>query len=121
MNREFVYNHQGTQPSTWSRITRILNRWIWGMLCCGIPGVPCYFCTCCQRMDDVALQRDRSRINQSTATADRMSRPHRPHAPRSRKSTPEMLSAVRCALSQLQGEPAPPVTRADDLQTPEPG
>ncbi|XP_059061727.1 uncharacterized protein LOC131854618 [Achroia grisella] len=121
MNRDFVFNNQRSTPSVWSRIGGTLNRWLWGALCCGIPGVPCYFCTCCQRIDDIGLQRDRQGINQSTATADRMSRPHRPHAPRGRKSTPEMLSAVRCALSQLQGEPAPPVTRVDDRQTPEPG
>lgn len=53
---------------------------------------------------------------EATATAERVSRPHRPHAPGNRKSTPEMLSAVRCALSQLQGEPAPPLTQAQSVE-----
>lgn len=58
----------------------------------------------------------------STATTERMARPHRPHAPQGRKSTPEMLSAVRCALSQLQGEPAPPIPDSPGKEkTPEPG
>ncbi|OWR50111.1 uncharacterized protein LOC116767343 [Danaus plexippus] len=106
MNRDFVYDHQG-RPTAWSRAGSTLNRWLWGALCCGVPGIPCYFCTCCEKLDDT--ERDRPRVNQSTATGERMTRPHRPHAPRGRKSTPEMLSAVRCALSQLQGEPAPPL------------
>ncbi|CAG9783513.1 unnamed protein product [Diatraea saccharalis] len=125
MNRDFVYNHEDDRPSAWSRAGSTLNRWLWGALCCGLPGVPCFFCTCCERLDDVT-DHERPRVNQSTATAERISRPHRPHAPRGRKSTPEMLSAVRCALSQLQGEPAPPLpsckTAASPLSpTPEPG
>ncbi|CAG5011660.1 unnamed protein product [Parnassius apollo] len=59
---------------------------------------------------------------ESTATAERASRLHRPNAPRSRKSTPETLSAVRCALNQLQGEPAPPApVAAPNCHMPEPG
>ncbi|CAB3234672.1 unnamed protein product [Arctia plantaginis] len=61
-------------------------------------------------------------LPESTATVERMIRPHRPHAPRGRKHTPETLSAVRCALSQLQGEPAPPMPPDDDdRHSPEPG
>ncbi|XP_060810836.1 uncharacterized protein LOC132904442 [Amyelois transitella] len=123
MNRDFVFNHQQDRPSTWSRAGSTLNRWLWGALCCGVPGIPCYFCNCCERLDDTTIERDRSRINQSTATAERMARPHRPHAPCGRKSTPEMLSAVRCALSQLQGEPAPPlpVSSGEKRYMPDPG
>ncbi|CAH2074616.1 unnamed protein product, partial [Iphiclides podalirius] len=58
----------------------------------------------------------------ATATVERLSRQHRPNAPRSRKSTPETISAVRCALSQLQGEPAPTLQApAPDRLTQEPG
>ncbi|KAI8435327.1 hypothetical protein MSG28_003652 [Choristoneura fumiferana] len=111
MNRDFVYNLREDRPSGWSRAGGTLNKWLWGAFCCGVPGVPCYFCTCCDRLDERrARDRDRPGVHQSTATvAERMSRPHRPHAPGGRKSTPEMVSAVRCALSQLQGEPAPPL------------
>ncbi|VVC96203.1 unnamed protein product [Leptidea sinapis] len=120
MNRDFVYDLQEQRSSAWSRAGSTIGKWLWGAFCCGVPGIPCYFCTCCEKLDDV--QRDRPRINQSTATAERISRPHRPHAPRSRKSTPEMLSAVRYALSQLQGEPAPPIPITDSKShTPEPG
>ncbi|XP_028171976.1 uncharacterized protein LOC114361198 [Ostrinia furnacalis] len=122
MNRDFVFNHDQDRPSVWSRAGTTLHRWMWGALCCGVPGVPCYFCNCCERLDDANADRDRPRVNQATATAERISRPHRPHAPRGRKSTPEMLSAVRCALSQLQGEPAPPLPHAASVgPTPEPG
>ncbi|KAG6460549.1 uncharacterized protein LOC115450265 [Manduca sexta] len=119
MNRTFVFSED--RRSSCSRFGSTLNRWLWGALCCGVPGVPCYFCTCCEKLDEA--ERDRPRVNQSTATAERMSRPHRPHAPRGRKSTPEMLSAVRCALSQLQGEPAPPPPQSPsaDRRAPEPG
>ncbi|KAJ0180297.1 hypothetical protein K1T71_003701 [Dendrolimus kikuchii] len=121
MNREFVFNHGRDRGGGWLRAGTTLNRWLWGALCCGIPGIPCYFCTCCERLEDNNTE-NRARINQSTATAERVSRPHRPHAPRGRKSTPEMLSAVRCALSQLQGEPAPTRTISyEDRRTPEPG
>ncbi|RVE54992.1 hypothetical protein evm_000359 [Chilo suppressalis] len=108
MNRDFVYNREDDQPSAWSRVACTLNKWLWGAFCCGLPGVPCYFCSCCERLDDTT-DHDRPRVNQSTATTERIRRPYRPHAPRGRKSTPEMLSAVRCALNQLQGEPAPPL------------
>ncbi|CAH1646290.1 unnamed protein product [Spodoptera littoralis] len=123
MNRNFVFNHQD-RPSAWSRTASTLNRWLWGALCCGVPGVPCYFCTCCERLEDGGPERERPRVNQSTATADRMVRPHRPHAPRGRKHTPETLSAVRCALTQLQGEPgvpSPTVPPEYSRHSPEPG
>lgn len=55
----------------------------------------------------------------ATATTERISRPHRPHAPRGRKSTPEMLSAVRCALSELQGDTAPLSTSKKSSRTTE--
>ncbi|CAG9095815.1 hypothetical protein JYU34_007058 [Plutella xylostella] len=111
MNRDFVY-HYPREETSWSRVGSTLNRWLWGALCCGVPGIPCYFCTCCDKVDESA-ERERPRVNQSTGTAERLARPHRPNAPGGRKSTPEMLSAVRCALSQLQGEPAPPPPPAD--------
>ncbi|XP_039747493.1 uncharacterized protein LOC120624807 [Pararge aegeria] len=121
MNRDFVYNHED-RPTAWSRAGSTINKWLWGALCCGMPGIPCYYCTCCEKMDDASDQ-NRPRVNQATATAERMTRPHRPHAPHGRKSTPEMLSAVRCALSQLQGEPAPVLPNASQTapNTPEPG
>ncbi|XP_063377847.1 uncharacterized protein LOC134665008 [Cydia fagiglandana] len=114
MNRPFVYDiHDESRPSLWSRTGTTLNKWLWVALCCGVPGVPCYFCNCCVRIDH-NRDRERTRVNQSTGTAaERIARPHRPHAPGGRKSTPEMLSAVRCALSQLQGEPAPPLPAKD--------
>ncbi|CAF4844029.1 unnamed protein product [Pieris macdunnoughi] len=118
MNRDFVYDNQSDRSSAWIRAGNTLNKWLWGALCCGVPGIPCYFCSCCEKNDE---DRERPRVNQGTATAERMSRPHRPHAPRSRKSTPEMLSAVRCALSQLQGEPAPPLPTRKSKHAPEPG
>ncbi|XP_026329823.1 uncharacterized protein LOC113237523 isoform X2 [Hyposmocoma kahamanoa] len=122
MNREFVFNLNDDRPSAWSRAGTTLNKWLWGAFCCGVPGVPCYFCNCCLRRDHTG-DRERPCVNQSTATAERLVRPHRPHAPGGRKSNPEVMSAVRCALSQLQGEPAPP--RAPVLVpvglTPEPG
>ncbi|CAH0718782.1 unnamed protein product, partial [Brenthis ino] len=115
MNRDFVYNRD--RPSSWSRAGSTLNKWLWGALCCGVPGIPCFFCSCCEKNED----RDRPRVNQATATAERMARPHRPHAPRGRKSTPEMLSAVRCALSQLQGDTVPVPTGTNSSHTSEPG
>ncbi|XP_023952604.2 uncharacterized protein LOC112056406 [Bicyclus anynana] len=120
MNRDFVYDHDD-RPTAWSRAGSTLNKWLWGALCCGLPGAPCYFCACCQRMDEP--DRERPTVNQATATAERQSRPYRPHAPRGRKATPETLSAVRCALSQLQGEPAPvlPTTSQSAPNIPEPG
>ncbi|XP_021185349.1 uncharacterized protein LOC110372724 isoform X2 [Helicoverpa armigera] len=98
------------RQSAWSRTASTLNRWLWGALCCGVPGVPCYFCNCCERLDD-GSERERPRVNResqidkATATAERVARPHRPHAPCGRKHTPETLSAVRYALNQLQAEP----------------
>ncbi|CAH2074614.1 unnamed protein product, partial [Iphiclides podalirius] len=121
MNRDFVYNYQDDERTMCSSVGGTLNKWLWGALCCGIPGVPCYFCTCCNKMDDTT-EREGPRINQATATVERLSRQHRPNAPRSRKSTPETISAVRCALSQLQGEPAPTLQApAPDRLTQEPG
>ncbi|KAJ8722936.1 hypothetical protein PYW07_004116 [Mythimna separata] len=179
MNRNFVFDHQHDRQGSWSRTASTLNKWLWGALCCGVPGVPCQYCNCCERLEDggperertrvnralrscknsrsggsgdrmasseylsaiVVLleigrlmnllqeredgspERDRRKINRSTATVERTGRPHRPHAPRGRKHTPETLSAVRCALSQLQGEPAilpaPPEYR--QRPSPEPG
>ncbi|XP_045542687.1 uncharacterized protein LOC106718424 [Papilio machaon] len=122
MNRDFIYNYQDDGPNTWSRIGSTLNKWLWGALCCGIPGVPCYFCTCCKQLDTMT-ERERPRVNQATGTTERLSRQHRPNAPRSRKATPETLSAVRCALSQLQGEPAPvpPFPLPAEHRTQDPG
>ncbi|CAK1582235.1 unnamed protein product [Parnassius mnemosyne] len=121
MNRDFIYNYHDDRPTIWSRAGSTLNKWLWRAFCCGVPGVPCYFCTCCKRLENIT-DRERPRINQATATAERVSRLHRPNAPRSRKSTPETLSAVRCALTQLQGEPAPPVpVAAPNCHMPEPG
>nr|XP_026501648.1 uncharacterized protein LOC113404808 [Vanessa tameamea] len=118
MNRDFVYDDD--RPTVWSRAGSTLNKWMWGALCCGVPGIPCYFCSCCEKFED-RMERERPRVNQGTVTTERMSRQHRPHAPRGRKSTPEMLSAVRCALTQLQGEPALPlkVASKSEPQTPE--
>jgi hypothetical protein len=62
MNREFVFDHASEQPTAWTRAGTTLNRWLWGALCCGLPGMPCYFCTCCERLDDVQ-DRDRPRVN----------------------------------------------------------
>ncbi|KAJ8725413.1 hypothetical protein PYW08_003596 [Mythimna loreyi] len=122
MNRNFVFDHQHDRQGGWSRTASTLNKWLWGALCCGVPGVPCQYCNCCERLEDGGPERERTRVNRSTATLERTGRPHRPHAPRGRKHTPETLSAVRCALSQLQGEPAalpaPPEYRQ---RSPEPG
>ncbi|XP_049866866.1 uncharacterized protein LOC126367399 [Pectinophora gossypiella] len=107
MNWNFMFAGRQDEPNGWTRASNTLNKWLWGALCCGLPGVPCYFCSCCERRDATG-ERERPSVNQATATAERMMRPHRPHAPTGRKCTPETLSAVRCALSQLQGEPAPP-------------
>lgn len=68
----------------------------------------------CMTVTDAALQTKLlNPFSEATATAERLARPRRPHAPGNRKSTPEMLSAVRCALSQLQGEPAPPTPQPE--------
>ncbi|XP_028035577.1 uncharacterized protein LOC114246993 [Bombyx mandarina] len=118
MNRDFVYNHD--RPSVWSRAGGVLNKWLWGLFCCGPPGVACYFCACYERPED-RTDRDTTRIHQATATTERLSRQHRPNAPRGRKSTAEMLSAVRCALSQLQGEPEPNLIVPTNEKPIEPG
>ncbi|XP_072944125.1 uncharacterized protein [Epargyreus clarus] len=96
------------RQTAWARA----GGWLRGALCCGLPA-RCCSCFCCEKTDE---DHERPRVNQATATAERVSRPHRPHAPGNRKSTPEMISAVRCALSQLQGEPAPPLTQAQTVE-----
>ncbi|CAK1552613.1 unnamed protein product [Leptosia nina] len=58
MNRDFVYDHQDRSSSAWTRAGSTLNKWLWGALCCGVPGIPCYFCTCCEKSED---DRDRPR------------------------------------------------------------
>ncbi|KOB77694.1 Xylose isomerase domain protein TIM barrel [Operophtera brumata] len=60
MARDFIYDLP-QRPSTWSRVSSTLNRWAWGALCCGLPGIPCYFCTCCEKLEDT--DRDRPRVN----------------------------------------------------------
>lgn len=57
------------RPSAWARTASTLNRWLWGALCCGVPGVPCYFCTCCERLEDVGPERDRPRVNRKCPLA----------------------------------------------------
>ncbi|CAH3887429.1 unnamed protein product [Pieris brassicae] len=52
MNRDFVYDNQSDRSSAWIRAGSTLNKWLWGALCCGVPGIPCYFCSCCEKNDD---------------------------------------------------------------------
>ncbi|KAJ2952527.1 hypothetical protein O0L34_g6845 [Tuta absoluta] len=107
MARNFVYNFDDDRPGLWARTSASFNKLLWGALCCGIPGQPCYYCRCCARHQPTYDLTERPCVNQSTATQERVAPPHRPHAP-GRKSTPEVISAVKCALTQLQGEPCQP-------------
>ncbi|KAI5635459.1 hypothetical protein NE865_11832 [Phthorimaea operculella] len=112
MARNFVYNFDDDRPGLLARTSASFNKFLWATFCCGKPGQPCHFCRCCHRQHRTYDLAERPCVNrypyftESTATQDRLAPPHRPHAP-GRKSTPEMISAVKCALNQLQGEPCP--------------
>ncbi|XP_041977488.1 uncharacterized protein LOC121731879 [Aricia agestis] len=111
MNREFLFDY-GTDrpPERWS-FSDSLSRWTWSIICCGIPGVPCSYCDCCMKNHEeeppiinIARVYDTEPLPIPTCEREL---PHRPHALRGRKSTPELMSAVKCALTQLQGQPHP--------------